>query len=106
MEGQNEAWRRQLQFEDEGIPRLHLKANYLASAEAWSGLMKLPGWPSVVGIFLQMRARQIADRDMALADLERERASVIDVGQTMIDRWMESLTQAERDRLVSYVMVG
>jgi len=106
MEGQNETWRRQLDFEDEGIPRLHLKANYLASAEAWSGLMKLPDWPYVVGIFLQMRAQQIANRDMALADLESARTTVIDVGQNMIDRWMEALTPEEEARLISYLMVG
>lgn len=106
MEGQNQAWRRQLHFEDEGVPRLHLKANFLASAEAWSGLMKLPDWPSVVGLFLQMRARQIENRDLALTDLQQAGTTLIDVGQSMIDRWMESLTPLERERLVSYLLVG
>jgi hypothetical protein len=106
LQGQNERWQRMLQLEDPGVSKLHLKANFLASKEAWAGLMHLDGWPEILRAFLQRRVWQVENRDRALSDLDAAAPDVIDVGQPMIDRWLAELTPAEREPLVLYLMLG
>lgn len=103
---QNERWERTLRFEKVGPPELHLKANFLASREAWEGLLGRPEWTEVLRAFTFERAWQIENRDRSLGHLDSSVPHVIDVGKTMVDRWLAVLTPAERDRLVLYLLVG
>jgi hypothetical protein len=93
-------------FEDGTVSKLHLKANFLASREAWDGLMQLPGWPAVLGDFIVKRSAQVEERERALARLEQPRPEVIDVGDRMIENWQAGLSAEQRERLVFYLMLG
>lgn len=106
LTGQNERWKRLLQLEDPGISKLHLKANFIASKEAWTGVLHLTEWPEVLRAFMLKRAWQIENRDRALGRLDAPMPDVIDVGQPMLDRWLAGLSAGERDRLILYLMVG
>ena len=93
-------------FEDGSVSKLHLKANFLASREAWDGLMQLPGWPAVLGEFIVKRSAQVAERERALARLEQPEPEVIGVGDRMIAEWQAGLSDEERNRLVFYLLLG
>jgi hypothetical protein len=106
LRGQNERWQRLLSIEDEGASKLHLKANFLASREAWNGLLRLPAWPEVVRVFAAKRVWQIENRDWALGHLESPVPDVIDVGQPVMDRWLSELSPDQKERLVIYLLLG
>lgn len=95
----------QTHFED-GPARLHLKAVFLASREAWDGLFSRKEWPDVLRAFVAQRAWQIENREHALGHLDAPFPDVLEVGKPMIDAWLASLSPAERDRVVVYLMVG
>lgn len=94
-----------IQFED-GPPKLHMKAVFLATREAWEGLFARTEWPVVLRAFVAQRAWQIANREHALGHLDAPMPDVIEVGQPMIDAWLGSLPPEERDRIAVYFLVG
>ncbi len=106
LRGQNERWQRRLAIETQGTSKLHLKANFLASKDAWEGLLHLPDWPEVLRVFMAKRAWQIENRDHALGRLEAPMPDVIDVGQPMLDNWIAGLSAEQRDQLILYLLLG
>jgi hypothetical protein len=106
LQHQNQRWERFLDLEGTGVPQLHLKANLLISRDAWTGLLARPEWAEVLRVFMSKRAWQIESRDRALGHLDTSVPDVIDVGQPMVDRWLDELTPAQRERLVLYLLVG
>jgi hypothetical protein len=106
MRDQNARWERTLRFERTGPPQLHVKAVFLASPEAWTGLLARPEWAQVLRAFLRERAWQIENRDRALGHLDTSVPDVIDVGQPMVDRWLAELNLEQRSRLALFLVVG
>jgi hypothetical protein len=106
LTGQNERWQRSLKLEDAGVSKLHLKANFLASKEAWTGLMHQGNWPDALRVFMMKRVWQIENRDAALGRLDAPMPDFIDVGQPMLDAWLNGLSPEERAPLILYLMVG
>jgi hypothetical protein len=106
MRDQNARWQRTLRFESTGPPQLHIKANFFATREAWTGLLARPEWAEVLTAFARKRAWQIENRDRSLGQLETSMPDVIDVGQPMVDRWLAELSPEQRDRLALYLLVG
>jgi hypothetical protein len=104
--GYNERLRRTLGIEDQENSKLHLKAVFIASSEAWNALLHMPEWPEVFRVFLQKRAWQVENRDWALGRLDAPVPDVIDVGQPLLDRWIAQLPESIRERLIIYLMVG
>ncbi len=93
-------------FEHARTPKLHLKANFFASSEAWSGLMSRPEWVQVLHDFLGARVEQIHDRVSAVAVPGTRSISLIDVGQPMVKQWLSELSAEEREDMVFYLAIG
>jgi hypothetical protein len=106
LQGQNDRWQRTIRFEEQGPTKLHIKANFMASREAWVGLLQLPAWPAVTRAFIEKRQWQIENRDRALGHLESPVPDVIDVGQPAMDRWLASRSPQQRERLIIYLLLG
>jgi hypothetical protein len=92
-------------FESRRRSLLHLKANYLASREAWT-LMARPEWVDLTWEFVQQRIAQVQSRSAAVASFVEYPDALLDVGSGMVQRWRDELTPAQRERVVFYTVVG
>lgn len=93
-------------FESEETPKLHLKANVIASREAWT-LMTRPEWVDMAWEFLRQRIAQVQARRTAVADFDDGFPdAMLDVGEDAVEAWRASLTPAERERVVFYTLIG
>jgi len=106
LEAHTEPVQHTLVLQGSSVSKLHLKANFLASREAWDGLMRLPGWPTVVREFTLKRLAQVRTRELALVRLERPEPELIDVGDRMVAEWEHSLSAEQKSRLVFYLLLG
>ena len=94
-----------VEFESDPRPQLHLKANFLASREAWS-LMARPEWVAMTWEFVQARIAQVQTRPAAVASFEAFPDAIIDVGGGVVQDWFDRLDPATRERVVFYTMLG
>ncbi|MBK6307456.1 MAG: hypothetical protein IPF47_17670 [Gemmatimonadetes bacterium] len=92
-------------FEAHGAPRLHLKANFFASREAWSAL-GLYEWVPMTRDFVQRRMSQVERRSTAVSSFQEYPDALIDVGGEVMQRWYDSRTPEQRARVVFYTMLG
>ncbi|MFN8668609.1 MAG: hypothetical protein U0164_15630 [Gemmatimonadaceae bacterium] len=92
-------------FEADGGSKLHLKANFFASREAWSALGRYE-WVEMTREFVAGRMAQVQLRPAAVASFREYPNALIDVGGDEMQRWFASLTAAQRERVVFYTILG
>lgn len=93
------------EFEARARPMLHLKANFIASKEAWSVLAR-SDWVALTREFVPRRISQLQARGAAVAAFEEFADARIDVGHDVVQRWYDDLAPADRQRAVFYTMIG
>ena len=91
-------------FEFERRTKLHLKANYFASREAWT-LMTMPNWGEFTWSFVTQRIAQVQSRESVMA-FERPTDPLLDIGSGAVRDWHDALAPAARDRVVFYTVMG
>ena len=89
--------------------KLHLKAHFYATPEAWDGLMDGPE----VEAFLRAYFQGVADQNLALSEgrigavpMEALTEAIIPPGMDMILSHAAELTPAAQERAILYLMVG
>lgn len=92
-------------FESERTPKLHLKANVMASPEAWS-VMARPEWEAMTWEFITQRIAQVQMRANAVKSFDNFPDATVDVGDGNMQAWFESLAAADRARVVFYTIIG
>ena len=93
-------------FEARGRALLHLKANFLASRDAWQ-VMARPEWVDVTREFVQQRIAQLRrPHPVSLAGFTDQPDSALMLGDVAIKRWRESLSPIQRERLLFYTVLG
>lgn len=95
----------QAEFEADSHPKLHLKANFFASREAW-GLMSRPEWADITREFVQQRIAQLQTPSDSIRNFETFPPPFLDVGRVMVNDWFSQLSPETRDRVVFYTMMG
>ncbi|MCE2901648.1 MAG: hypothetical protein ACK6DP_04200 [Gemmatimonas sp.] len=93
------------EFEANQRPLLHLKANFIASREAWE-VMARTDWVDMTREFVPRRMSQLQARGAAVAAFEDFPDARIDIGGEVVQRWYDGLTPAVRDRVMFYTMLG
>ena len=91
-------------FEVEPRTKLHLKANFFASREAWT-LMTLPNWGEMSSSFTDQRIAQVQSRE-ALTQFRKPLDPLLDIGSGAVRDWHESLDPSVRERVVFYTIMG
>ena len=91
-------------FEAESRTKLHLKANFFASREAWT-LMALPNWGEMSSSFVDQRIAQVQSRE-ALTQFLKPLDPLLDIGSGTVSDWHESLDPSLRERVVFYTVMG
>ena len=86
-------------FESGERSMLHLKANYIASREAWT-LMARPEWVELTWEFVQQRIAQVQTRRAAITSFEASPDALLDVGGGVAQRWLDALPPEERERVL------
>jgi len=105
------------QLEDEGFapkylsekaeletPKLHLKAHFFASGQAWDQLLRRPEWTELLTIMLKHSADQMRDQDAS--DLKKVPTQMEEVAERLVGNYLEELSPEERERIVYYLAVG
>ena len=96
---------RQREFEHDDRTRLHLKANYFASHEAWT-IMQRPEWGQLTWSFVTQRIAQVQSRGQSVLRFEETPDALLDIGTGFVRDWQQSIPAAERERVVFYHMMG
>lgn len=92
-------------FEARPRPLLHLKANSIASREAWT-IMARSDWVEMTRQFVPRRMAQLSTRQAALALEGIPAEPFIDLGDDVVQRWHDELSPEERQRVVFYTILG
>jgi hypothetical protein len=92
-------------FEHDPQPKLHLKANFFASPEAWT-LMQRPEWAAAAWAYMQIRVNQVQTRSAAVRSFAEYPEAIADVGGGMVREWYASLDDDVRGRVVFYTLIG
>jgi len=90
-------------------PKLHLKANFFASARVWDGLMSRPEWAGLLEDYIRYLALQqgspargdVKTRDVRAVPQELKRKL-----KKLLDDYLASLTPAQRSEVICYMTVG
>jgi hypothetical protein len=93
------------EFEYEPHPKLHLKANFFASREAWS-LMAREEWSEASYAYMMLRVMQLQERPAAVTSFLEVPDALADVGGGMVEDWYASLEPAVRERVIFYTLMG
>ena len=103
--GHEEAY---LAGDDDARPKIHLKANFLASGAGWQALLARPELASLIREYAAYQARQVSGRGGGEA-----RPDVRDVPERLSAAWlalienlMADLDPARREELIYYFSVG
>jgi hypothetical protein len=93
------------EFEHDGRSKLHLKANFFASAEAWT-LMQRPEWANATWAFMLTRVGQVQARSAAVLSFAETPEPVPPVGGGMVLDWQAGLDADSRERVIFYTLMG
>ncbi|HTJ23463.1 MAG TPA: hypothetical protein VL383_13760 [Gemmatimonadaceae bacterium] len=93
------------EFEHDDWPKLHLKANFFASREAWQ-FMTRPEWPAITWEYVQQRIAQVQTRSAAVNTFDGYPDAWVDVGGAVVQDWFNSLDARTRERVVFYTLFG
>jgi hypothetical protein len=86
----------------EVMPKLHLKANFFASREAWDSLIAQPALTQMVLAYLA----QLAATDPMQSDA-RDSANVLNAASDRLEAsFRAELSPQQRDRVVYYLLIG
>ncbi len=96
---------RQREFEHDDRTRLHLKANYFASREAWT-IMQQPHWGQLTWSFVTQRIAQVQSRATSVLQMEETPDAVLDIGTGFVRDWQASVPVADRERVIFYHVMG
>ena len=86
-------------------PKLHLKAQFFVSKEAWDKLIERPEW---AGLY-KLLARQFLEsrsKPSELPDVVRHFTEVREVSDELLKSYFAQLTPEERDKIIYYLGVG
>ncbi len=86
-------------------PKLHLKANFFISGEAWERLYALPEWGPLIREYLLYLARQAGPADERL-DVREVPATLTAAAKNLIGAMVASTSEQERERWIAYLTVG
>ena len=92
-------------FEAERNPKLHLKANLIASREAWT-FMARPEWAQMSDEFMTQRIAQSQDRHRAVWVLDSIADATLTINDAPTRAWHDGLSANERERVVFYTLIG
>jgi hypothetical protein len=92
-------------FEYRRYPQLHMKANFIASREAWR-VMAREEWVDFTRQYVPRRMAQVSSRGMAVQSFGAHPEPLIDVGEEVVRRWYAELPTAQREHVVFYTMLG
>jgi hypothetical protein len=92
-------------FEYRRYPQLHMKANFIASREAWR-VMAREEWVDFTRQYVPRRMMQVSSRGEAVQSFGEHPEPLIDVGEEVVRRWYAELPVAQRERVVFYTMLG
>jgi phosphatidylserine/phosphatidylglycerophosphate/cardiolipin synthase-like enzyme len=93
------------EFEHDDRTRLHLKANYFASREAWT-IMQRPEWGQLTWSFVTQRIAQVQSRTESVMRMEETPDALLEIGTGFVRDWQQSVPAADRARVVFYHMMG
>jgi hypothetical protein len=93
------------EFAFDATPKLHLKANFFASPEAWT-LMRRPEWPDEAQAYMLVRVNQLQSRATAVSTFDGLQKAIADVGGGMVREWSAALDDDVRERVVFYTLMG
>lgn len=99
------AARDQGEFESEQRTKLHLKANFFASREAWQ-VMTRPEWGSMTWTFVTLRIAQVQSRSEAVVRFDEFPDALLDIGGDYVQDWYSRLDAGTRERVVFYTIMG
>jgi hypothetical protein len=96
---------RYLEGEALEAPKLHMKAHFFATAEAWDPLMVTPETEEFLGAYLGQRAIQVAQEgeDRNLRSLQE---ALEPFGQRLFRAWLRNTEAAEREKAAWFLLVG
>ena len=97
--------RPEMEFEHDDRPKLHLKANFFASAEAWK-IMSRPEWPTLTREYLQQRINQVQLRSAAIETFAGSPDAWVDVGGAVVRDWFTALDSTTSKRVIFYTLFG
>jgi hypothetical protein len=92
-------------FEYEARPKLHLKANFFASREAWT-LFSREEWSDASYAYAMLRMSQVQERSAAVGSFIDIPDAFADVGGGMVSDWYRRLDDGARERVIFYTMMG
>lgn len=84
------------------MPKLHLKASFFASRDAWDLLIRRPELTLVLQAYLAQVLRQAPDS----IDVRAAAAGLTEASEAMMASFQASLTEEQRRQLVYYLLVG
>lgn len=93
------------EFESEKRTKLHLKANYFASREAWQ-IVTRPEWGTMIWSFVMQRIARVQSRSEAVTRFEEFPDALLDIGGGTVQDWFAKLEPAVRGRVVFYTIMG
>jgi hypothetical protein len=89
-------------------PKMHLKANFLASGDAWDGLIRRPEWAEVLRCYIVYLAKQKMHVKKSW-EIPRDRFYPEDISkaaEVLLKNYLKTLDANERERIVLYMSVG
>jgi hypothetical protein len=84
------------------MPKLHLKANFFASREAWDSLLARPELAAVLQAYLS----QLLRTDPRESDVRQSAATLGEAGDRLVRDFQASLPPEQRERVIYYLLVG
>jgi hypothetical protein len=90
-------------------PKLHLKANFFASARVWDDLMSRPEWAGLLEDYIRYLALQQGSLAHGGAESRDVRAVPPELKRklkTLLDDYLTGLTPDQRREIVCYMTVG
>jgi hypothetical protein len=84
------------------MPKLHLKASFFASRDAWDLLIRRPEFTHVLEAYLAQLMRGPSDS----SDVMVPATALTQASAVLADAFQRSLTEEQRRQLVYYMMVG
>lgn len=92
-------------FESRARSLLHLKANFIASREAWR-VMAREDWVAVTREFVEQRFAQVQSRSAAVGSFSQNPNHVMRLGDDVIEQWFREMPPETRERVVFYTILG
>jgi hypothetical protein len=86
-------------------PKLHLKAQFIASPEVLQSLVPLKEWEPAIYRYMKARADQTRGRETSV-DAKSLRRKIAEEARPLAERWYQSTTPKQREKAFIYLTVG